>query len=197
MPQVHNQDDKWTVLDALVLHTVHCVLFQEPASKSLQDKLKQQVEANVTSRPEALPALLLTPSKCEKNGDEASVQYAAYCKRVLGCQLWTDDQLQQEKTALKRYLRQQSQQQLQQQEQVSTELYCAFEAYALLKLFLLERTAVNKANFTSSLQQQKDSDRVRLLLLLHVQLELYNKYFEHAKQRKVSLLLHGTPLVSY
>lgn len=195
MPQVHNQDDKWTVLDALVRHTVHCVLFLEPASKSLQDKPKQQVEANVTSRPVALPVLLLTPSKCEKNDGEASVQYAAYCKRVLGCQLWTDDQLQQEKTALKRYLRQQPQQQP--QEQVSTELYCAFEAYALLKLFLLERTAVNKANFTSSLQQQKDSDRVRLLLLLHVQLELYNKYFEHAKQRKVSLLLHGTPFVSY
>lgn len=179
---MHNEDDKGSILEMLLRHTVHCILFRDSEGEPRQnDERKQQVEA---SEPTALPVLVKQASS--ETSEDASVQYAAYCKRVLGCQLWTDDQLQQEKMALKKYIRPQYTKQ--QQTQISTELYCAFEAYAIVKLFLLERSAASTASFTSSQQQQKAGDKTRFLIMLHAQLELYNKYFEHAQQHKVSCL---------
>lgn len=168
------------LLEHLVKQTVHAVLFEAPESPPVPTPSKD-AESTLRSN---LPVLLQTSA----NADEKDT--APFCVRVMTCQHWSDVQLANEKTAMKKYLREQAERCGNQR---SVELSHGYEAYALLKLFQSERNSSFDKKFAC------EKGRSRFLQLLHIQLVLYAKYFEQSHHRKVrdrvlSVLMHGKTL---
>lgn len=172
------------VFDALVRHTVHAfvsIVERDAAAATLQKAVVVDLLPDTAQLD--MPALLDSGDKKDDDEDE-DARYTHHCQRVLNSQYWTTEQLVLEKRAMQQYLLQHGTKSL---KAAPTALYWAFEAYALLKLFLLERACVDERYDSVErlvLSQQK-SERKQFFLMLHVQLELFTKYFERSECRKV------------
>ncbi|KAF1319652.1 hypothetical protein FI667_g13031, partial [Globisporangium splendens] len=169
-----DRGDKW-LLEHLVQQTVRSVLFQDPQrSLAVADKpsLPPSPESvDAMSKTATLP-VLLQPQ--EDAIDKSDFPPTEWFKRVLSCPEWTDDQLSNEKSAMKAFLREQEQLSDGNNER-SAALHQSYEAYPLLKLFQSER------KFNVSNDKFKPSPR--FLQLLHVQLLVYAKCVERSNQR--------------
>lgn len=164
------------LFDCLLQLTVRAVLFPErlkPADSSVGHG------DDVSS-----PRLLQGQNLADGDGE------GSHYESVMQCQHWTDQELQNEKRILKRYLREQRSRMAFKHttmEQEHAQLYRLYEAYALLKLFLAERRQE---------KQQEDAPETQpstRFLLVQAQLLLYAKYFEKTQQRQVSRQTRATP----
>ncbi|KAG3107328.1 hypothetical protein PI124_g12745 [Phytophthora idaei] len=168
--------------ESLVHQTVRNVLFRDPSSDkqspakcaSTSDGSKQTFEKD------SLLYLLINADN--EHAEEPGDNNADEIRRgswLVGCPDWSIERLRREKAAIKRYLH--SQKLTNDGQKLSGEVLTLHEAYALLKLFLLERDP----NYRQYLQQSIGCTS-SFLTSLHVQLTLYATYFERAHGRQIS-----------
>ncbi|KAG7386116.1 hypothetical protein PHYPSEUDO_000623 [Phytophthora pseudosyringae] len=103
---------------------------------------------------------------------------------LVDCPNWPVERLRREKATIKRYLYAQRQKRVsdsQKTPKLYGEVLMLHEAYALLKLFLLERDP----DYRQCLQQSIGCTN-SFLTSLHVLLTLYTRYFERAHGRQIS-----------
>ncbi|KAG2790763.1 hypothetical protein Pcac1_g85 [Phytophthora cactorum] len=171
--------------ESLVHQTVRNVLFRDPSSDkqspakyaSISDGSKQTFEKD------SLLYLLTNadnehaeePAEDEDNNAD-EIRRGSW---LVGCPDWSIERLRREKAAIKRYLH--SQKLTNDGQKLAGEVLTLHEAYALLKLFLLERDP----NYRQYLQQSIGCTS-SFLTSLHVQFTLYATYFERAHGRQIS-----------
>lgn len=174
-----------SLLDALVRLTVRRVLFDDDAlltpetEENSQDELKAESPAR---------ELLLELFAYASDPQEASDGFTLPRRVFECCCTWPSNRLEHAKMALKAFLRSmtprdgRSTTSIEQSEARRT----VFEAYALVKLILLEKDSEYRARkFPPASSNKADSDHTRPLACLRVQLALYARYFELANGRKV------------
>lgn len=158
-------------LERLVRCTVHAFVFRD------EDDVPPHV---LVASVEPLVSRVLRPS--EPVEADSADSYVRHCERVLECRHWATGELERERMALKtllpRCLDTQKTRATVDTSETSEDIR-AFEAYALLKLFLLERSLATGAQLCPL------DDSERHLCSLHVQLELYRQYFERSRRRMV------------
>ncbi|RLN88543.1 hypothetical protein BBJ28_00001201 [Nothophytophthora sp. Chile5] len=198
------------VVETLVQQTVHEILFLEPSDESSGHRHAVFLRSQYSSKAAALEAkaatregattsllhLLLTQtssSNCSSEGDKESeedpaqdededVAASARFAWVLECPKWSLDRLRENKLAIKKYIQRQheNQQHSSDARPRSTELSAVHEAYALLKLFLMERDVDYRRHL-----QHAASSTTAFTTSLHVLLTLYATYFQRAHGRQV------------
>ncbi|GMF30182.1 unnamed protein product [Phytophthora fragariaefolia] len=188
------------VFERLVQQTVRNVLFQEPSGRSVQKQhafttlpSKMLVPRNNKCRvpkmshtTEACPGSLihLLISLSEKGSDNPGEENsdnnddeACLDSWITDCVNWSIERLKAEKARIKRYLRI-----CQKTTQTTAQVSIIHEAYAILKLLLLERDP----GYRECLQQTIGCHKL-FQASLHVLLTLYATYFERAHGRQVHL----------
>ncbi|ETK78759.1 hypothetical protein F441_15571 [Phytophthora nicotianae CJ01A1] len=173
--------------ELLVQHTVRDVLFSEPSNEKQTPAKHMSMADKIEIQKDSLLSLLLNsenenPAENEdNNADEARSSW------LLDCPYWSIERLRREKAAIKRYLHSQKFQD--NGSKLSGDMLMLHEAYALLKLFLLERDPV----YLQYLQQSIGCSS-SFLTSLHVQLTLYATYFERAHGRQISKMTDVEPI---
>ncbi|KAG6618659.1 uncharacterized protein IUM83_01469 [Phytophthora cinnamomi] len=196
------------ILERLVQQTVRNVLFRVPSDQPTRSQAvvaKPTVLATTASsidhptalktatpieiRPDSLLHLLVssnydgTDNPAEDDGDNNAVR--TRCGSwITDCVNWSVERLQAEKAEIKRYLHQQRREtegSCQKTMEVTGQVSIIHEAYAILKLFLLERDP----DYRQCLQQTIGGSN-SFLTSLHVLLTLYATCFERAHGRQIS-----------
>lgn len=192
------------IYERLVEQTVRNALFREHAGEKQAGTLKGSSDSErdttknttTTESREGSILQLLTSANNEHTEDPAEDEEdnnAGEARRgswVADCPNWSIERLRGEKAEIKRYLNAQRLK-FADDSQKTPKLLSIHEAYALLKLFLLERDP----DYRQCLQQSIGCTTT-FLTSLHVLLTLYATYFERAHGRQV-LLPCNCIVVSY
>ncbi|KAE9117903.1 hypothetical protein PF010_g8434 [Phytophthora fragariae] len=198
------------IFERLMQQTVRNVLFREPSTriqavpvaKSAATTIGETSNVHTAPKTEVRPGSLLHQlvnlnAKCIDNPAEDDEDNNA--DRVIpglwisDCMNWSIERLKAEKAEIKRYLHEQrrSMKTCQKTTEPSAQDSIVHEAYAILKLFLLERDP----DYRQCLQQSIGGNN-SFLTSLHVQLTLYATYFERANGRQISKRADVKPVES-
>ncbi|KAL3660006.1 hypothetical protein V7S43_014931 [Phytophthora oleae] len=178
--------------EQLVQQTVRSVLFRGDTKEKQADSKTFDTEAIVNDTETKDKATSGIPKdsllrrligSSNENSEEPALDEdnngaGAECSWVMDCATWSLEQLRREKTTIKRYLN--AQQLPHNCQEAPAGNLLLFEAYALIKLFLLERDL----DYRQCLQQSIGCDTT-FLTLIHVLLSLYARYFERVHGRQV------------
>jgi hypothetical protein len=189
-------------VERLVQQTVRSVLFNPPSGPGAREKQQVAIALADSSLTNALKKITITDvrqdsvlylltsggNNCSEDpaeDEDNSVGEAYRGSWVVECASWSVDRLRAEKAAVKRYLgaqrRELASESLKAPNKTS-DATIAYEAYALLKLFLLERDP----DYRQCLEQSIGCTS-SFLTSLRALLTLYATYFERAHGRKVGL----------
>ncbi|GMF27663.1 unnamed protein product [Phytophthora lilii] len=193
------------IFERLVQQTMRDVLFCETPSQFIRQKstdtippvADSNIEDNASIKPvtgdinsSSLLHLLITSGNAssQDSADEDDDNNAP-CRDslLMGCANWSTERLRKEKAAIKRYLhsrRRDLAKDAKARPGASTEVSIIHEAYAILKLLLLEKDP----DYRQCLQQSIGCTK-SFLTSLHALLTLYSTYFERANGRQVRTLI--------
>ncbi|KAG1685845.1 hypothetical protein DVH05_007681 [Phytophthora capsici] len=169
--------------EQLVHQTVHGVLFREDTQdKDVNHQAFDTVNPTETIPKDSLLHFLINsgneePALDENNNYDDVADYS----RVMNCASWSVEQLRREKRTIKHYLNSQHLKLCHSHGETLGSNLPVFEAYALIKLFLLERDL----DYRQCLQQSIGCENT-FVTLIQVLLTLYARYFERVHGRQIS-----------